>query len=43
VDGVKLPFEILQVNGESNLTIKLGEVHHNVDLEDSEFSKPAVQ
>lgn len=43
VDGVKLPFEILQVNGQSNLTIKLGEVHHNVDLEDSEFAKPTVQ
>lgn len=43
VDGIKLPFEVLQVNGDSTLTIKLGEVHHNVELEDSEFSKPAVQ
>jgi hypothetical protein len=43
VDGVRLPFEVLQVNGGSTLTIKLGEVHHNVELEDGEFSKPAVQ
>ena len=43
VDGVMLPFEVLQVNGDSALTIKLGEVHHNVELEDSEFAKPAVQ
>jgi zinc protease len=43
VDGVRLPFEVLQVNGDSALTIKLGEVHHNLELDDSEFSKPAVQ
>jgi zinc protease len=43
VDGVKLPFQILQVNGDSTLTISLGEVHHNVDLDDSEFAKPAVE
>ncbi|HUO36078.1 MAG TPA: hypothetical protein VMU43_13905 [Candidatus Acidoferrum sp.] len=43
VDGVKLPFEIVQVNGNSSLTITLDEVQHNVDLDDSEFAKPAVE
>jgi len=43
IDGVKLPFEVLQTNGDSTLTISLGEVRHNVDLDDSEFAKPAVQ
>lgn len=43
IDGVKLPFEVLQTNGDSTLTISLGEVRHNVELDDSEFVKPAVQ
>ena len=43
VDGVKLPFEILQVSGDSTVTISLAEVHHNVELDDSEFARPAVQ
>jgi len=43
VDGVKLPFEIVQVNGNSSLTITLDEVRHNVELDDSEFVEPAVE
>jgi len=43
VDGVKLPFAIRQTSGNSTLIIKIGEVHHNVEIADSEFSKAAVQ
>jgi zinc protease len=43
IDGVKLPFAISQTSNESAFTIKINEVHHNVALGDSEFSKPAVQ
>jgi hypothetical protein len=43
VDGVKLPFVIRQTTGDSTLTIQITEVRHNVALDDSQFSKPAVQ
>lgn len=43
VDGVKLPFVIHQTSGDSTLTIKIGEVRHNVALDDSQFAKSAVQ
>jgi len=43
VDGVKLPFGIRQTSGNSTLIIKIAEVHHNVEIADSEFSKAAVQ
>jgi len=43
VDGVKLPFTISQVSVQSSFTVRINEVHHNVALEDGEFSKPAVQ
>lgn len=43
VDGVKLPFVIHQTGGDSTLTIKIAEVHHNVALDDSQFAKSAVQ
>jgi zinc protease len=43
VDGIKLPFTILQSSAESVFTIKFTEVRHNVPLENSEFSKPAAQ
>lgn len=43
VDGVKLPFTVVQTGGEAPFTIHFGEFHHNVDLEDSEFAKPDVQ
>jgi hypothetical protein len=43
VDGVLLPFEITQTGGDSAFVVKLDQVRHNVQLEDSEFAKPAVQ
>jgi zinc protease len=43
VDGVKLPFELKQAASDSSFTIHIDEVHHNVDLDDSEFAKPAAQ
>lgn len=43
VDGVKLPFTVHQTNAASSYTIRFGDVHHNAELDDSEFSKPAAQ
>jgi zinc protease len=43
VDGVTLPFMIAQAGGESSFVVKISEVRHNLELEDGEFSKPAVQ
>jgi zinc protease len=43
IDGVKLPFTIAQTSMDSEFTVEIGEVQHNVALEDSQFSKPAVQ
>ena len=43
VDGVKLPFIVHQTSADSAFTIKFTEVHHNVELEDGQFSKPAAQ
>jgi hypothetical protein len=43
VDGVKVPFASRQTNGDTTYTMTISEVHHNVDLNDSEFAKPAAQ
>jgi zinc protease len=43
VDGIKLPFTLHQTNGDTLLTITLDDVHHNVELDDGEFTKPAAQ
>jgi hypothetical protein len=43
VDGVKVPFIWRQANGDTTYVLTFSEVHHNVDLSDSEFAKPAVQ
>ena len=43
VDGVTLPFMIAQAGGPSSFVVKISEVRHNVELEDGEFAKPAVQ
>jgi len=40
---VKLPFEIHQSDEKSSFTIHVDQMQHNVDLDDSEFSKPAAQ
>lgn len=42
-DGIKLPFTIHQSGGESEFTIKLEEVHHNVEMDDTLFSKPVAK
>jgi hypothetical protein len=41
VDGIKIPFTIHQSNSQAAFTIKLEEVHHNVELGDAQFAKPA--
>ena len=43
VDGIKVPFTSHQTNGDTTYTMTISEVRHNVELEDSEFAKPAVQ
>jgi zinc protease len=43
VDGVKVPFISRQTDGDTTYTMTFSEVHHNVDLSDSEFAKPAAQ
>jgi zinc protease len=43
VDGVKLPFTSRQTNGDTTYTMTISEVHHNVELEDSDFAKPTAQ
>jgi hypothetical protein len=43
VDGIKLPFVIHQLDGDTAYTITISEVRHNVPIEDSQFAKPAVQ
>jgi len=40
VDGIQLPFTILQTGGSSDFTIKIGEIHQGVALEDGEFARP---
>lgn len=43
VDGITVPFQIHQTSGELDFTIRVDEMHHNVAIDDSKFSKPAVQ
>jgi hypothetical protein len=43
VDGVKLPFSVRQSSAETDFTIQITEVHHNISLDDAQFSKPAAQ
>jgi hypothetical protein len=43
VDGIQMPFSIHQTSPQMDFTIKIDEVHHNVALDDAQFSKPAVQ
>jgi hypothetical protein len=43
VDGVKVPFVWRQTNGDTTYILTFSEVHHDVDLSDSEFAKPAAQ
>jgi zinc protease len=43
VDGVILPFTVSQRGAGSSFTVRISEVRHNIEFEDSEFSKPDVQ
>jgi hypothetical protein len=43
VDGVKLPFTVQQSSAQSAFTIRFTEVHHNLQLADSQFAKPAAE
>jgi hypothetical protein len=43
VDGIKLPFLIHLSEGESEYTVKVEEVHHNLEMDDALFLKPAVK
>jgi hypothetical protein len=43
VDGIKLPFTVHQTTEDAAFTIQFAEVHHNVELDDQQFSKPAAQ
>jgi hypothetical protein len=43
VDGVKVPFLWRETNGDTTYTLTFSEVHHDVELSDSEFAKPAAQ
>jgi len=43
VDGIKVPFTSRQTSGDTTYTMTISEVRHNVELDDSEFAKPAVQ
>lgn len=43
VDGIKVPFTTHQTNGDTTYTTRITDIHHNVELDDSEFAKPAVQ
>jgi hypothetical protein len=43
VDGIKLPFTISEESAASSFIVRIGEVRHNIQFEDSEFAKPAVQ
>jgi hypothetical protein len=43
VDGIKMAFVIHEVAGESAITVKLDEMHHNVSLDDEQFAKPAAE
>lgn len=43
VDGVKEPFLIRVSSPDFNFTIRLQEIKHNIEIEDSRFSKPQAQ
>jgi zinc protease len=40
VDGVQVPFTIVQSGGSEDLTIKIDQVRFGVQLDDAEFAKP---
>jgi zinc protease len=40
VDGLQLPYTVVQKGGSADFTIRIGELRHDVSLEDSEFAPP---
>jgi zinc protease len=42
-DGIKLPFSVHQSSVQAEYTLTFTEIHHNVDLSDGQFAKPAAQ
>jgi len=40
VDGLELPFTIVQTGGSADFTIRVSEIHDGVDLDDGEFAVP---
>jgi hypothetical protein len=42
-DGIKLPFTVHQSSAQTDYTLKFTEVKHNVQLADSQFTKPATE
>jgi hypothetical protein len=43
VDGVKLPFTVRQASASATFIIQFTEVHHNLQLTDSQFAKPPAE
>jgi zinc protease len=43
VDGVKLPFTVRQTSASATFIIQFTEVHHNLQLTDSQFAKPPAE
>ncbi|HEY4948736.1 MAG TPA: hypothetical protein VIH88_00245 [Candidatus Acidoferrales bacterium] len=43
VDGVKLPFTVRQTGASATFVIRFTEVHHNLQLTDSQFAKPPAE
>jgi zinc protease len=43
VDGVKLPFTVRQTGASATFIIHFTEVHHNLQLTDSQFAKPPAE
>jgi zinc protease len=43
VDGVKLPFTVRQTGASATFIIRFTEVHHNLQLTDTQFAKPPAE
>ena len=43
VDGVKLPFTVRQTSASATFIIQFTEVHHNLQLTESQFAKPPAE
>jgi outer membrane lipoprotein-sorting protein len=43
VDGVKIPHTLRQTTPDFAISIKISEIKHNVDVEDTKFAKPAAK